>query len=427
MRAHQVIGLVVLAAGAWQCPTGLAQDAQEAPAPAAPHQARPLELRDLEQIALESNPTLEQARMAVRAAQGRYVQAGLYPNPVVGYSGEDVGTDGTSGQQGAVFGQEIVTAGKLQRGRAVAGREIEQARYRLEAQQWRVLNGVRRGYYEVLLAQRMVALNEELVRIGDEGLSATEKIKAALEVSRVDVLQARVEAERARLGLVQARNDHRTAWRRLAAVLGRPDVGPAPLAGDVEAGLPDLRWDDCLAALLAQSPELAGAQAGVERARCELARQCALRVPNVEVEAGVKHDAAVRTTLADVQVAVPLPVFNRNQGNILAARAALAAAEREVRRVELSLQERLADRFGKYVNARRQVETYARTILPSAKESLTLVSGHFPESFGYIELLTAQRTFFSASLEYLSALRELWTQSVEIEGLLLAGALDSVE
>ena len=73
------------------------------PAPAVPllsDSSSGLTLADLEQIALESNPTLAQARMAIRAAEGGIVQASLYPNPVIAYAGADIGLDGTSGQQG---------------------------------------------------------------------------------------------------------------------------------------------------------------------------------------------------------------------------------------------------------------------------------------------------------------------------------------
>lgn len=102
-----------------------------------------LTLDDLEEIALESNPTSVQARMAVQAARGGYIQAGLYPNPAIGYAGDDMGIEGTSGQQGAVFSQEIVTSRKLRLGRTVASHEIQEARHAWEAQRRRVLNDVR--------------------------------------------------------------------------------------------------------------------------------------------------------------------------------------------------------------------------------------------------------------------------------------------
>src|SRR5437899_2979805 len=51
-----------------------------------------LTLADLERMALEANPTLPEAQAAIRAAEGRRVQAGLWPNPVVGYTGEEFST-----------------------------------------------------------------------------------------------------------------------------------------------------------------------------------------------------------------------------------------------------------------------------------------------------------------------------------------------
>jgi cobalt-zinc-cadmium efflux system outer membrane protein len=395
-------------------------------APQQPVSVVALSLDDLERIALESNPTLVQAAMAVRAAQGDYFQAGLYPNPAIGYIADEVGNDGAAGLQGGGLSQEIVTRGKLRLGRAVAGHEVQQARYGWEMQRWRVLNDVRAGYYEVLLAQKMVEVDQQLVRIGEEAVKVTEQLRAAQEVSRADVLQARIEAEIARLGLNDAQNRHQAAWRQLASVLGRPELAPAPLAGDVIKDLPVLGWEESLTRLLTQSPELGQARAGVERARYELALQCAERVPNFEIATAVKYDDGSRYTVADVGLTLPLPLFNRNQGNIVKAQANLVAAEHEVRRIELELHDRFAAAFEQYANARRQVETYTGRILPNAQASLDLMRAGYREGeFGYLSLLTAQRTFFSVSLEYLASLRQFWAQTVEIEGMLLRGGLQA--
>jgi len=387
-----------------------------------------LTLEELNDIALASNPTLVQARMAVRAARGRYLQAGLYPNPVIGYEGADIGLDDASGVHGAFVGQEIVTRGKLRLGRAVAGHEIEQARHVLELQRRRILNDVCVGYYEVLLAQRMVEVNEQLVHIGEEGVKTTERLRTAMEVSRADVLQASIEAETAKLSLIEARNHRFAVWRQLAAVLGQPDMEPADLAGDVTKNLPELNREDALRQILAQSPELAQARSAVEHARCQLALQQAERVPNFGIGTAAKHDTAARYTIADVEISLPLPLFNRNQGNIVSAHANLIAARREVQRIELELQARFAAAFEQYANAQRQVETYAGTILPNAKASLDLVwSGYREGEFGYLPLLTAQRTYFGVNLDYLASLSKLWTQSTLLEGLLLRGGLGRPE
>jgi cobalt-zinc-cadmium efflux system outer membrane protein len=249
-----------------------------------------------------------------------------------------------------------------------------------------------------------------------------------MEVSRADVLQARIEADTARLSLVEARNWYEAAWRRLAAVLGCPNMQPTTLAGDPTKDMPELSFDDSLARLLAQSPELSQSRAGLERARCNLALQQAGAIPNFQVQPGVKYDYAVRDTLVDLQVGFPIPFFDRNQGNITTAEAQLITAEREVRRVELDLRSRLAQAFAQYATARQQVETYTGSILPDARDSLNLVgTGYRAGEFSYLRLLAAQVTYFNVNLTYLQSLWVLWARTVEIEGLLLSGGLGEAE
>ncbi len=398
------------------------------PAETAGQQPGSLTLGDARAIAQQNNPTLIQARMTVREAQGQQIQAGLYPNPEVGYEGADVGLEGTSGQQGSVIGQEFVTGGKLRIASNAAGHGVTAARHGLEAQRWRVMNAVRSGFYEVLLAQKMVSINQDLVRVGNEAEEITSRLRAAQEVSKAEVLQAAIEAERAKVSLFMANNRHRIAWHQLAAVMGSPEMSPAPMAGDVIEDLPTVTWDDGLARLLSGSPELAQAHALVKQARCEVALQCAERHGNFAVGAGVKYDATAERALADVGVAIPLKIFDRNQGNIISAQAHLIAATREVERVELELFTRFAEAFETYSNANRQVQMFRSKVLDNARESLELVGAGYREGeFDYLSLLTAQRTFFAANLEYLDALQELWSRSVELDGLMLSGGLDAVE
>jgi outer membrane protein TolC len=225
-------------------------------------------LAELEEIATACNPTLAQAAARIQALQGTQLQAGLYPNPVIGYVGEEMGAEGSAGQQGAFFGQTIVTAGKLGLNRAVVGHEIQQARRAWEVQLHRVLNDVRSRACEVLVAQRMIRLEEQLLRIGEVGVKTTEELLKAGEVGRVDVLLSRIEANSARLQLDNARNQYLAAWRRLTAVVGVPDMEPMPLVDELERDLPELSWEASFARLIAESPELAQARAGVQRAEC---------------------------------------------------------------------------------------------------------------------------------------------------------------
>src|SRR5260221_8683422 len=79
-------------------------------------------------MALQGNPTLAQATAAVDASRGKALQAGLYPNPTIGYRGENIGIAGSAGEfQGGFVQQTIVTAGKLRPSRAKYKKETYQA------------------------------------------------------------------------------------------------------------------------------------------------------------------------------------------------------------------------------------------------------------------------------------------------------------
>ncbi len=201
-------------------------------------------------------------------------------------------------------------------------------------------------------------------------------------------------------------------------------MGPAPLAGDVTGNLPVITWKRRSRGCWRRARNWPKPAPPCNRAACDLALHCAERIPNFEAGAAVKKDTGTGFTVVDVGIGVPLPVFNRNQGNIVRAQAALASARTEIRRLELELRERLATAFEQYVGARRRAETYAGSILPSARRSLELTTTGYREGeFAYLTLLTAQRTYYDTTLNYLVSLEEVWGRSVELEGMLLRGGL----
>ncbi len=392
--------------------------------PPEPDQPDDLKLANLEAMALANNPAIAEAEARIRAARGTWVQAGLYPNPTIAYSGTDVGAGGTAGKQGGFIGQRLVTGGKLRLSRAVACQEIERAEQVFAAQQLRVLTDVRTRYYEVLVSQRRGKLVAEIATISGQSVDAVEKLIKAGEASRVDLLQAQIEVESAQFLLENTQSEHRAAWRRLAAAVGMPDLKPRPLSGNIDEPGPAIRWEDALGRLLSESPEIAAARAEVDRAYWVVRRARAEVVPNLDFEVGVHSDNTIGETVTEIRVGIPLPIFNRNQGAICRAEAEWVAAQRKLRRMELGLHERLAEVYQRYAAASTRIDRYSKRILPTAQETLDLVTkGYQAGEFGYLRLLTAQRTNFRTNLAFVESLRQAWLARTEIEGLLLTGSL----
>src|SRR5579885_2311076 len=136
-----------------------------------------LTLAELEQMALSNNPTLVQAAAEIRAATSRKLQSGLYPNPTVGYQGEQIrgGSQG-GGEQGFFVSQDIVLGGKLGLNRRVFEQEKKQAEAESDEQRLRVINGVRMFYYQALAAQEMVDLRHKLSKLAEDAVQTSHQL-----------------------------------------------------------------------------------------------------------------------------------------------------------------------------------------------------------------------------------------------------------
>ncbi len=391
-----------------------------------PNEPSGITLEELERIALTNNPTLTKAAASVEAGRGTWMQSGLYPNPNLAYLGNEIGDQSTAGKQGGYIEQEFVRGGKLPLNRAIAARDIEIAQRDFAAQKLRLLNDVRIHFYAALVAQHQLDITRDLVDVGDRALQAAEDLLEAKEVSRIDVLQARVEVNEAQLALANSQNRFQAEWRSIAALIGVPGMVETRLQGDVLGNMPKFSWEESIGRILVESPELAATRLGVERAVCSLRRARVEPIPNVTIQAGPQYDLAAHRTLTNAVLVLPTPLFNRNQGNIRRAEADLRAARAEVARRELELTARLASAFERYLNARNQSQQYRGKIMPNAREALELVtSGYRQGELSYLALLTTQRTYVRTNLAYLDALRELWETSITIDGLLLTDSLQA--
>jgi cobalt-zinc-cadmium efflux system outer membrane protein len=423
-----------------------------APLPSGPALAGPITLEALERLALARNPTLVQASALIDAARGRQIQAGLYPNPTLGYVASEIGNEGRGGQQGIAIGQEIVRGGKRRLAQTAAGFELQRAEAQAAAQRMRVLNAVRTLFYETLAAERTVALTSELQKLAEQGVTVAQQRRRAGEATLAEVLQAQIEADQVRITAAGAANNYAAVWQRLAATVGDPDLEPVPLSGDLDVLPGERDRAAVLQRLMAESPEIHAAEAGTRRAEAALQRARVESVPNVTIEANTQYDFASNTQLAGVAISFPIPLYNRNQGNILAAQSDLISAHSDVDRTKLALTERLGAAFGRYRDALARVERYGKPvpdheieqiltlrgeelqqrtdsyqqILPRAQLGLALATeGYRRGEFSYLQVLTAQRTLTEASLAQVRALANLRQSVVALDGLLLSDGLGS--
>jgi len=391
-------------------------------------------LDQVEKMATETNPTLRQAEAEIRAAKARQQQAGLYPNPTVGYTGDEIrGGSVGGGKQGFFVQQTIVTAGKLGKSREVFGAEAKLAEIEAQEQRTRVTTAVKMAFLRVLAAQEWLEARRDLAKIAEDCAQTQRELMNTGQADESEVLQAEVEAQRMRMAARMQENTLREEWRSLAAIIGQPSLPVATVSGDLEHGWPELNEEEAVETIAKQSPAVEIAQMATGRAQAVLARAQREPIPDILLRAGMEynHETLGSVTFAKgwegiAEASVEIPIFNRNQGNIGAARADLDRSEQEKTRIGLTLRERAATVVDEYANAKLMAVEYRDEILPHAKKAYSLLVDKYGQMLAsYPRVLESQRKLYELQIEYIAALEGVWTNGLALQGYLLTDGLEA--
>jgi cobalt-zinc-cadmium efflux system outer membrane protein len=395
-----------------------------------------MRLEDFEQRATGASPALASAQAAVDAARGRARQAGLYPNPIVGYSADEVrgGEPTHGGQHGIFVDQRIVLGGKLGKRRDVLLGTVREAEAALEVTRFRVTNSVRLAYFDTLAAQQRIDLERRMVHLLQEAVRTSYGLFNVGAADSPDVLEIEIEARQSQVRLIQARSELDRARQQLAVTAGDAEMQFGRLEGSLVDALPAIEAG-ALEQILAKSPEVAVARAGIERARLQIRAARAERVPDLFVTGGARYNREHREVDNQhfehlgwegfLEAGVSIPVFNRNQGGISAAEAELRAAEAELRRLELGVRSRFVTVFTRYRDAARVSEIYRTEIIPRAERAYQLYADKYQEmAAAYPQVLIARRTWLQTNLDSIAALESLYRAALPLRGFLIGEATE---
>jgi cobalt-zinc-cadmium efflux system outer membrane protein len=391
-------------------------------------------LEQVQSVARQNNPTLRQAEAQIRAAKARQQQAGLYPNPTVGYTGDEIrGGSVGGGKEGFFVQQTIVTGGKLRLSREVFGKQAQLATIEADEQRIRVESAVQMAFIRVLAAQEMLDARRDLAKISQDDVDTQRRLFNTGQTDETELLDAEVIAERARIAARMQENTLREEWRSLSSVIGQPELPMSTVAGELASGWPELNEDAAVEAITNQSPAVKIAETAAAHAQSRLARSLKEPVPDITVRAGMEYNNELLGGLpfakgweGIAEVSLPIPIWNRNQGDTAAARADIDRAEQEKRRIALTLRDRAASAVDQYANARLMATEYRDEILPRAKKSYGLMT----EKYGlmlasYPRVLESERKLYELQVEYISALEGVWTNGIALQGYLLTDGLEA--
>lgn len=376
-------------------------------------QAQTLTLDSALQTAFANNPDLAAAQWEIDIARGGRQQAGLIPNPVVSLDAEDTRRDTRTTT--LKLSQTLELGGKRGARIDVATRAQDAAALTLEQRR----NGLRAevidSYYSALRAQERLDLAQRSLALAERGLVVANGRVTAGKSSPVEATRAQVQLSEIRLELNRAEVGLTDAYRRLAASTGSAAIDFQAVAAPAQV-VPQLPASAQLLARLEQTTELRLAELQILQSEASVGLEKAQRIPDLDLSIGSQYDASVRERVNLIGVSMPIPLFNRNQGNVLAA-SRRADQARDLRNAtELRLRTETRQALDLWQTANTEVRAFNQQILPAAQSAVDSATRGFEMGkFNFLDVLDAQRTLIAARTQYLAATAQATDAWVRIE------------
>ncbi|MBI5381423.1 MAG: TolC family protein [Opitutae bacterium] len=381
----------------------------------------PLTLDAAVQLALATSPELRAADGRIAAALGRADQSRRWANPELTLNADDwpTGRGGFSEAKKLVgLSQAVPFPGKKRLDRQLGVADVRTAEAEVAQHRLELIREVKGAFFQVLAARQRVAVAAELTAVATASADTARKRVAAGAAPDQELLRAEIALELARNEAASLAREADSARQTLATLLGRAELADTAIAGAL-ADTVDLSILDRTPARDAAHPSLAIARSARDRAELALRRARLEPYPDVTMAVAGGRDGASGTSVVQLGLSVPLPLFDRSKGRKQEATAQVAIADAELTTATRKLARDWQLAAQRLRTAAAQVASYRERILPKADAAQRLVQIGFEQGkFGLVDLLDTQRTAAEARLAYQQKLLELHLAHADVEALL---------
>lgn len=375
------------------------------------------------QIVLENNPNVKVAIASIMAAKGNSTQSGLIPNPNAIVEIENFGgDDNLSGFDGAemTFGieQEIEIAGKRSYRRNVARYGLEIAQQKAYSNILATLADAHFSYVNYVVAQERLKLAEKRMKLSNKTHEAVKNRVSAAAASEIQHTKVDIEQKIAAIEKNKSVENLISAKAQLESILST-EADLITISKEillVPFNLPD---KDELITALDSLPRLEMIKLKRLQARSNVELAKAYRIPNPTIGAGVRHFKESNSNAFLATFSIPIPIFNRNQGDIARAQAEYLSASSEVKLEYLTLKETTEKIYEQMISASYEVNSYREFIIPSAQKAYNQAAdGYKSGRFSFLELLDSQRTLYEIQEAHLNSLLKFHQAKAQVDFLL---------
>ncbi len=382
-----------------------------------------LDLRRALALTLLRHPELATHARELRVQEARALQASVIPNPELAVTVEDWLGSGELSRvkqlQLTVELSQLIELGGKRAGRLAVARQTERvAGWEYETARIDVLTRVTKAFVDVLVAQQAVSYAKQNVATAATTLAAFRDREEAGKISALMLSRADLAHQLALLELEHTERHLQGARRELALGWGSTDPKFDRTVGELTPPVTIPGLSDLVQRVNA-NPQLArwAAVQAQREAEVELAEAGAY--PDLQVAAGYRYNNGLEDSAVVMGLSVPLPLFDRNQGAVRAARHRLLQVDDVERASRLEVLTALSRAYQQLAMAHHEACSLRTTLLPSAQKTHSaMLEGYRLGRFTWLEVLDAQRAVFETRGRYDQALGEYHKAVADVERLI---------
>lgn len=384
-------------------------------------------LREALALALTRSPELRSFAHEMRAREARALQAGLWPNPVLGFELDEFGGTGElsgldNSERRVRLKQRLPLGGDVGARTDAARLHRDRAGWDWEAARLDVFTEVTKRYVELVAAQRRARLADSLLSLSERFHESVQAQVETGEVSPLEEQRARIVLSNARIERDRAVRERRAARTSLAAAWGEPDPAFRRAAGSLDSVAP-IPARDTLVALLDRNPAVARWETEVAYRRQLVSLEEARRIPDPALTFGGASFGGRGERALTLGLELPLPLFDRRQGAIREAEHRVRRARTRRAEARVAVRDSLSAAYSRLATAHHEARTLGREALPAARETFRATrEGYERGKFDLLRVLDAQRTLVETAHQHLDALAAYHRARAEVERL-IAGPL----
>jgi outer membrane protein, heavy metal efflux system len=394
-----------------------------------------LGLTQVIEFALLNNGELRAFRSEKGIRDAGSVRAGLLPNPTLELEAGTGALTGSGAENSLSLGvsQEFLLPGKRAKRVAVAAREQDIYRWQLADRERILREEVKSAFYEVILAEKRVALADRSIALNRQLLGVARERLDAGDIPELELNLVKVELARSEAARIEAGKLSLQIQGRLLTLMGRSRSECPTFAGDFDPELsPGRELADLVQQALGNRPDLKALEAEKGRGEAEMVLARAETIPNLTAGLSLQRESTAievggaegRDTayLVGFKLSMPIPVFDRNQAGLQEARARHDSAASHLSAAAATIEREVETAYASLKQTEKILGLYRSSINPQLEENLKLTEEAYRlGEVGILAVIQEQKKFYEVSESYLAALQDRQAALVKLQS---AAAID---